>query len=86
MEPILRSFSPDLIIVAAGFDAVEGDALGCCHVSPQCYGHMAQRLQQLAAGGKIVVALEGGYNIRWGAAGARLFIDYIYIQVSGCCT
>jgi histone deacetylase 6 len=31
--PIAREFDPDLVIVAAGFDAAEGDEIGGCSVS-----------------------------------------------------
>ncbi len=38
----MRSFAPDLIIVSAGFDAVQGDPLGGMNLSPQVYGHMVR--------------------------------------------
>ncbi|KAI0674933.1 histone deacetylase complex protein [Trametes maxima] len=60
--PIAMEFSPDLVIISAGFDAAEGDDLGECHVSPTGYAHMTHMLSSLA-GGKLVVALEGGYNL-----------------------
>ncbi|KAF2145942.1 uncharacterized protein K452DRAFT_220067 [Aplosporella prunicola CBS 121167] len=61
--PIAVEFDPDLVIVSAGFDAAEGDRLGQCHVTPPCYAHMTHMLMSLARG-KIVVCLEGGYNLR----------------------
>lgn len=61
--PIATEFDPDLVIVSAGFDAAEGDLLGGCFVTPAGYGHMTHMLMQLAKG-KIVVCLEGGYNLR----------------------
>lgn len=61
--PIAQEFDPDLVIVAAGFDAAEGDELGRCHVSPAGYAHMTHMLMSLAKG-KISVVLEGGYNLR----------------------
>jgi histone deacetylase 6 len=61
--PIATEFDPDLVIVSAGFDAAEGDLLGGCFVTPACYGHMTHMLMRLAKG-KIVVCLEGGYNLR----------------------
>jgi histone deacetylase 6 len=61
--PIATEFNPDLVIVSAGFDAAEGDLLGGCFVTPACYGHMTHMLMSLAKG-KIVVCLEGGYNLR----------------------
>jgi histone deacetylase 6 len=61
--PIATEFDPDLVIISAGFDAAEGDVLGGCFVTPAAYGHMTHMLMRLAKG-KIVVALEGGYNLR----------------------
>lgn len=61
--PIASEFDPDLVIISAGFDAAEGDVLGGCHVTPACYGHMTHMLSRLAKG-KLVVCLEGGYNLR----------------------
>ncbi|KAK2463227.1 hypothetical protein APHAL10511_004882 [Amanita phalloides] len=60
--PIALEFAPELVIISAGFDAAEGDDLGECHVSPAGYAHMTHMLAGLA-GGKLVIALEGGYNL-----------------------
>lgn len=59
--PIAMEFDPDLVIVAAGFDAAAGDELGGCFVNPPCYAHMTHMLMSLADG-KVAVCLEGGYN------------------------
>ncbi|KAI0829722.1 histone deacetylase complex protein [Trametes gibbosa] len=67
--PIALEFSPDLVIISAGFDAAEGDDLGECHVSPAGYAHMTHMLSSLATG-KLVVALEGGYCLDAIAASA----------------
>jgi histone deacetylase 6 len=61
LEPILSAFDPQLVIIAAGFDAVEGDPLGGCHVTPRGFGHLAARLLRLA-GGRAAAVLEGGYE------------------------
>ena len=61
--PVASEFDPDLVIIAAGFDAADGDQLGGCHVTPACYAHMTHMLMGLAKG-KLVVCLEGGYNLR----------------------
>ena len=61
--PACREFGPDLIYVSAGFDAARGDPLGGCDVTPSGYGQMLHQLSSLA-GGKVIVVLEGGYNLR----------------------
>ncbi|KAJ5251242.1 hypothetical protein N7489_001652 [Penicillium chrysogenum] len=61
--PIAQEFDPDLVIVAAGFDAAAGDVLGGCFVSPACYAQMTHLLMTLA-NGKVAVCLEGGYNFK----------------------
>ncbi|KAL1613471.1 Histone deacetylase hda1 [Diplodia seriata] len=61
--PIAQEFDPDLVIVASGFDAADGDRLGKCFVTPPCYAHMTHMLMSLA-NGKAVVCLEGGYNLQ----------------------
>ena len=63
IEPIARSFAPDLIIIAAGFDAADGDPLGGMMLSPTGYEHMTRRLCDIGSG-RVVIALEGGYALR----------------------
>lgn len=60
--PIAAEFGPDLVIISAGFDAAKGDPLGGCLVTPTGYAQMTYMLMSLADG-KLVVALEGGYNV-----------------------
>ena len=60
--PIATEFDPDLVIIAAGFDAAEGDMLGGCKVTPAGYAHMTHMLMSLAHG-RVAVCLEGGYNL-----------------------
>ncbi|KAJ7579149.1 histone deacetylase complex protein [Mycena floridula] len=60
--PIAMEFAPELVIISAGFDAAKGDELGECLVSPAGYAHMTHMLSGLA-NGRLVVALEGGYNL-----------------------
>ncbi|EKM81019.1 hypothetical protein AGABI1DRAFT_127061 [Agaricus bisporus var. burnettii JB137-S8] len=60
--PIGLEFAPDLVMISAGFDAAAGDELGECLVTPAGYAHMTHMLAGLA-NGRMVVALEGGYNL-----------------------
>lgn len=62
--PIAKDFTPDFVLVSAGFDAAVGHSanLGGYNVSAACFGHMTRELMQLADG-KIVLSLEGGYDL-----------------------
>ncbi|XP_040294754.1 histone deacetylase 5 isoform X3 [Bufo bufo] len=62
--PIAQEFNPDLVLVSAGFDAVEGhqSPLGGYSVTAKCFGHLTTQLMSLASG-KVVMALEGGHNL-----------------------
>lgn len=62
IEPLCAAYAPDIVLVSAGFDAAEHDPLGGMKVSPECYGHMTNRLLRYAQG-RVVMALEGGYNL-----------------------
>ncbi|KAI8092498.1 uncharacterized protein BX664DRAFT_261465 [Halteromyces radiatus] len=60
--PIGYEFDPDLVIVSAGFDAADGDHIGLCNLTPAAYSNMTHLLKSLA-NGRLVMALEGGYNL-----------------------
>ncbi|KAG2305569.1 hypothetical protein Bca52824_034220 [Brassica carinata] len=63
--PVTKEFKPDIILLSAGFDAATGDPLGSCLVTPYGYSVMLKKLMEFAQG-KIVMALEGGYNLHCG--------------------
>uniref|UniRef100_A0A8C7WIH2 Histone deacetylase n=1 Tax=Oncorhynchus mykiss TaxID=8022 RepID=A0A8C7WIH2_ONCMY len=62
--PIANEFSPDVVLVSAGFDAVEGhqSPLGGYNVTAKCFSHLTKQLMKLA-GGRVVLALEGGHDL-----------------------
>lgn len=60
--PIAYEFNPELVLISAGFDAAQGDPLGGCQVTPEGYAHLTHLLMGLA-GGRIILILEGGYNL-----------------------
>ncbi|XP_074977917.1 histone deacetylase 7 isoform X2 [Caretta caretta] len=62
--PIAHEFSPDVVLVSAGFDAADGHPppLGGYKVSAKCFGYLTRQLMSLA-GGAIVLALEGGHDL-----------------------
>lgn len=63
--PIAKAFNPQLVLVSAGFDATEQHPkeLGGYQVTPACFGYMTKKLMSLADG-KVVLALEGGYDLQ----------------------
>lgn len=61
--PVARCFDPQLVLVSAGWDAARGDFLGDWDVTPAGFAHLTHQLLSLA-GGKIVLAMEGGYNLK----------------------
>ncbi|XP_053280542.1 histone deacetylase 7 isoform X1 [Pleuronectes platessa] len=62
--PIAQEFSPDVVLVSAGFDAAEGNPapLGGYKVSAKCFSFLTHQLMSLA-GGRVVLALEGGHDL-----------------------
>ncbi|XP_019746238.1 histone deacetylase 4-like isoform X2 [Hippocampus comes] len=62
--PIANEFAPDIVLVSSGFDAVEGHPppLGGYTLSSKCFGFLTRQLMSLA-GGRLVLALEGGHDL-----------------------
>jgi acetoin utilization deacetylase AcuC-like enzyme len=66
MEPTLREFRPDFILISAGFDAHTKDPLAQLNFSEDDYIWLTERILRVAAEqcqGRVVSALEGGYNL-----------------------
>ena len=61
VEPAVTAFEPELVIVAAGFDAHLDDPLGEMAVSANGFRQMAARCTALAP--RTAAVLEGGYNL-----------------------
>ena len=64
--PKLEDFSPEILLLSAGFDAHEQDPLGGMSLTDSGYSKMTQMLVQFAeenCGGRVVSFLEGGYNL-----------------------
>jgi acetoin utilization deacetylase AcuC-like enzyme len=65
--PQLQKFSPELIIISAGFDAHYRDPLASLNLRGEDFGWVTRKLMEVAdksAGGRIVSVLEGGYDLQ----------------------
>ena len=66
LDDMSSSFSPDLIIISAGFDSHAGDPLGQLMLKDEDFVAMTRAVKQWAASscqGRLVSCLEGGYNL-----------------------
>ena len=74
LTPLVERFKPEMMFVSAGFDSHWDDPLAELGLSSAGFYAYAQRLVELAVqhcGGKIVFALEGGYNPKNIASGVN---------------
>ncbi|MDT8894861.1 class II histone deacetylase [Halomonas sp. I1] len=65
VEPAIRNFAPDIIIVASGLDAGCFDPLGRMTLTPSGFKSMTERMRKLAedvCAGRLVLSQEGGYD------------------------
>lgn len=64
--PAVSRFRPDMIMVAAGFDAHSDDPVGRCRFSENLYARLTRLILSAAVGGQqsipLFFALEGGYE------------------------
>jgi acetoin utilization deacetylase AcuC-like enzyme len=61
VEPAVKAFAPDLLLVSAGFDAHAEDPLASMQVSEEGFRELSQRCAALAP--RRAAVLEGGYNL-----------------------
>jgi acetoin utilization deacetylase AcuC-like enzyme len=61
VEPAVRRFDPELVLVSAGFDAHEEDPLAGMLVTEAGFRELAHR--SAALGPRVGAVLEGGYNL-----------------------
>jgi acetoin utilization deacetylase AcuC-like enzyme len=67
LENISKNFKPDLIMISAGFDAHAADPLGQLLIEDEDFVEMTRMVKNWAhetCQGRIVSALEGGYNLQ----------------------
>ena len=74
LRPIAEEYRPDLVLVSAGFDAHADDPLGDQEVGDEGFAGMCGVVRDIAeayAGGRLVLLLEGGYDLHGLAESAR---------------
>ena len=67
VAPVARQYRPDCIMVSAGYDTHVLDPLGGMAVTTAGFAYMTKIMVDLAAelcNGRLVLALEGGYNLQ----------------------
>jgi len=73
--PIVRQFSPDWILISAGYDAHRDDPLGGLNLETQDYGLMASSLASVVPSNRIIAFLEGGYDLEALASSAAATVE-----------
>jgi acetoin utilization deacetylase AcuC-like enzyme len=74
LRPIALAYQPQLILVSAGFDIYYQDPLGGMAVTPEGFARLTDIVMEMAQAvcdGKVVMTLEGGYNLEGQALSVR---------------
>lgn len=78
--PIADAFAPQLVLVSAGFDAHRLDPLAGMRVTEEGFADLAATVAGIAArhaGGKLVLTLEGGYDLGALGRSVRAAVDVL---------
>jgi acetoin utilization deacetylase AcuC-like enzyme len=82
VEPVARRFSPQFILISAGFDAHRRDPLAGMEVSEEGFAALARLLLRTArelCGDRLVAVLEGGYDLE----GLRASVAAVLREMAG---
>jgi acetoin utilization deacetylase AcuC-like enzyme len=74
VDSALTGWSPDLLLVSAGFDSLAGDPLGEFTLETEDIAHWTAALRERMAGRPVVGVLEGGYRLDRLAAGVSAHV------------
>ncbi|MBU1233808.1 MAG: histone deacetylase [Proteobacteria bacterium] len=81
--PLGKQYRPDLILISCGFDICQGDPLGAMEVTAKGFAYMTRSMVNLAkevCSGKLLVTLEGGYNLNGMRDGALAVLSELCDQ------
>lgn len=84
LAPAARDFKPQLVLVSAGYDAHADDPLGGLALRSEDFGRLTRIVLDLAdelCQGRIVIALEGGYDLN--ALGASVAATIAELEAGG---
>ncbi|MHA6691866.1 histone deacetylase family protein [Devosia sp. A449] len=84
--PALVDFSPDLILLSAGFDAHQRDPLAQLNWQSSDFGWLTGKLMDVAerrCGNRIVSLLEGGYDLKGLAGGVSHHVAMLLDGATG---
>jgi acetoin utilization deacetylase AcuC-like enzyme len=76
----IEHFSPQLILVSAGFDAHTRDPLGGMNVTAEGFAHLMRQTRKWAklhCDGRVVCMLEGGYSLKGLAQSAAAVVEVL---------
>jgi len=62
--PLVERFAPTWLLISAGFDAHRDDPLAGLGLTSADYADLARRVQSLVPPRRLVVVLEGGYDLQ----------------------
>jgi acetoin utilization deacetylase AcuC-like enzyme len=82
VEPVARRFSPQFILISAGFDAHRRDPLAGMEVSEEGFATLARLLLRTSrdvCGDRVVAVLEGGYDLE----GLRRSVAAVLREMTG---
>jgi len=78
--PRIMAFKPELLLISAGFDAHKADPLAGLNLIEDDFAWVTSRLCNLAdefCSGRVVSALEGGYDLEALGASARAHVEVL---------
>ncbi|WP_269542872.1 histone deacetylase family protein [Cerasicoccus fimbriatus] len=83
VEPALKAFQPELVLISAGFDAHQDDPLANMRLRDEDFYKLTRLIKNFAAqscAGRLVSVLEGGYNLD---ALARSTVEHVQSLCDG---
>jgi len=80
--PFLEDLRPDLLVVCAGFDALDSDPLAQLQLTNSDFAHAATAIRRSFPDIPIVAGLEGGYDVDALPAAIAAFLDGLVVKPS----